>query len=67
MALSKYQKIGNVYNFVRNNTKFGYNEDDTLPASRIFPWLSRRHVPLRQCHHLDVVAGHLGQVVGELR
>ena len=35
MALSQDQKIGNIYNFVRDDIKFGYNEDDSLPASRV--------------------------------
>lgn len=35
MTLSQYQRIGNIYNFVRDDIQFGYNENDTLPASRV--------------------------------
>ena len=29
------ERIGAVYDFVRNDILFGYNEDDALPASRV--------------------------------
>ena len=35
MALGDYERIGRIYDFVRNDIAFGYNEDDTLPASRV--------------------------------
>lgn len=35
MALDEYRRIGSIYDFVRNEILFGYNEDDTLPASRV--------------------------------
>ena len=35
MALDEYHCIGSIYDFVRNEILFGYNEDDTLPASRV--------------------------------
>jgi Transglutaminase-like superfamily len=35
MTLSQYQRIGQIYDFVRDDIQFGYNEDDTLPASRV--------------------------------
>lgn len=35
LALDEYQRIGQIYDFVRNEIAFGYNEDDTLPASRV--------------------------------
>ncbi len=34
-ALDAYQRIGSIYDFVRNDIRFGYNLDDTLPASRV--------------------------------
>ena len=33
--LSPYDAIEAVYNFVRDDIKFGYNKDDTLPASQV--------------------------------
>lgn len=33
--LDEYLRIGAIYDFVRNEIKFGYNEDDTLTASRV--------------------------------
>ena len=35
MTLSQYQRIGHIYDFVRDDIQFGYNEDDTLPASKV--------------------------------
>ena len=35
LALGEYERIGRIYDFVRNDIAFGYNEDDTLPASRV--------------------------------
>ena len=35
LAMGEYERIGNIYDFVRNDIAFGYNEDDTLPASRV--------------------------------
>ncbi|MDP2032879.1 MAG: transglutaminase-like domain-containing protein [Polaromonas sp.] len=35
LALDEYHRIGSIYDFVRNEIRFGYNEDDTLPASRV--------------------------------
>ena len=35
LALGEYERIGHIYDFVRNDIAFGYNEDDTLPASRV--------------------------------
>lgn len=34
-ALPLHQRIGAVYDFVRNEVPFGYNEGDELPASRV--------------------------------
>ena len=34
-TLSSYERIGAVYDFVRNEIAFGYNEGDELPASRV--------------------------------
>ena len=34
-ALRPYDRIGAVYDFVRNEIAFGYNEGDELPASRV--------------------------------
>lgn len=34
-TLSPYDRIGAVYDFVRNESAFGYNEGDELPASRV--------------------------------
>ena len=34
-SLSPYHRIGAVYDFVRNEISFGYNEGDELPASRV--------------------------------
>lgn len=34
-ALAPYDRIGAVYDFVRNEIAFGYNEGDELPASRV--------------------------------
>ncbi len=34
-ALSEYERIGAVYDFVRDEIAFGYNESDDLPASRV--------------------------------
>lgn len=34
-TLSTYDRIGAVYDFVRNEIAFGYNEGDELPASRV--------------------------------
>lgn len=34
-ALPEYARIGAIYDFVRNDIRFGYNEGDTLPASRV--------------------------------
>lgn len=33
--LAPYERIGAVYDFVRNEIAFGYNEGDELPASRV--------------------------------
>jgi len=33
--LPQKERIGAVYDFVRNDVLFGYNEDDALPASRV--------------------------------
>ncbi len=35
MALDEHDRIGAIYDFVRNDIAFGYNEADTLPASRV--------------------------------
>ena len=35
LALGEYERIGRIYDFVRNDVAFGYNEDDTMPASRV--------------------------------
>lgn len=35
MALPEFERIGAIYDFVRNGIKFGYNESDNLPASRV--------------------------------
>lgn len=34
-SLSPYDRIGAVYDFVRNEIAFGYNQGDELPASRV--------------------------------
>ena len=34
-TLSPYDRIGAVYDFVRNEIAFGYNAGDELPASRV--------------------------------
>ncbi len=34
-SLPEYERIGAVYDFVRNEIAFGYNEADDLPASRV--------------------------------
>lgn len=34
-TLNTYEAIGQIYLFVRDEIKFGYNEDDRLPASRV--------------------------------
>jgi hypothetical protein len=34
-TLAPYDRIGAVYDFVRNEVAFGYNEGDELPASRV--------------------------------
>jgi len=34
-TLSQYDAIGAVYNFVRDETRFGYNKDDRLTASQV--------------------------------
>ena len=34
-TLSQYDVIGAVYNFVRDETRFGYNKDDRLTASQV--------------------------------
>lgn len=33
--LSQYDAIGEIYNFVRDDTRFGYNKDDRLSASQV--------------------------------
>lgn len=33
--LSDFDKIGAIYNFVRDEIAFGYNTDDSIPASRV--------------------------------
>ena len=33
--LAPFERIGAVYDFVRNEIAFGYNEGDELPASRV--------------------------------
>lgn len=33
--LSQYDAIGSIYNFVRDEIRFGYNADDRLPASQV--------------------------------
>jgi hypothetical protein len=33
--LSEYEKIGSIYNFVRDVIAFGYNESDEMPASAV--------------------------------
>ena len=35
LALGEYKRIGRIYDFVRNDIAFGYNKDDTLPASKV--------------------------------
>ena len=35
LAMGDYERIGRIYDFVRNDIAFGYNEDDTLPASKV--------------------------------
>jgi hypothetical protein len=34
-ALSEYQRIGAIYDFVQNEISFGYNESDEIPASAV--------------------------------
>jgi len=34
-ALEQYDAIGEIYNFVRDEIRFGYNADDCLPASQV--------------------------------
>jgi transglutaminase-like putative cysteine protease len=34
-ALPEFERIGAIYDFVRNEIKFGYNESDNLPASSV--------------------------------
>ncbi|WP_017223213.1 transglutaminase-like domain-containing protein [Moritella dasanensis] len=34
-SLSQYDAIGAIYNFVRDETRFGYNKDDRLTASQV--------------------------------
>ena len=34
-GMDEYTRIGSIYDFVRDEIRFGYNEDDTLPASRV--------------------------------
>ena len=34
-TLPEHERIGRIYDFVRNEIAFGYNERDTLPASRV--------------------------------
>ena len=34
-SLAEHERIGAVYNFVRDEIAFGYNESDDLPASRV--------------------------------
>ena len=35
LQLAEYERIGAVYNFVRDEIPFGYNTADDLPASRV--------------------------------
>lgn len=35
MRQDEHRRIGSIYDFVRNEIRFGYNEADTLPASRV--------------------------------
>ncbi len=35
LTLSPYERIGAVYDFVRNEIKFGYNVSDDIPASQV--------------------------------
>jgi hypothetical protein len=35
MLLPEFERIGAIYDFVRNEIKFGYNESDNLPASSV--------------------------------
>ena len=34
-ALPEFERIGAIYDFVRNEIKFGYNQSDSLPASQV--------------------------------
>ncbi|MGF1703529.1 transglutaminase family protein, partial [Photobacterium makurazakiensis] len=34
-TLSQYDAIGAIYNYVRDEIRFGYNKDDRLPASQV--------------------------------
>ena len=34
-VLPEFERIGAIYDFVRNEIKFGYNESDSLPASQV--------------------------------
>ncbi|MGF1681956.1 transglutaminase-like domain-containing protein [Photobacterium minamisatsumaniensis] len=34
-TLSQYDAIGAIYNYVRDEVRFGYNKDDRLPASQV--------------------------------
>lgn len=34
-ALPDFERIGAIYDFVRNEIKFGYNQSDSLPASQV--------------------------------
>jgi transglutaminase-like putative cysteine protease len=33
--LSPYDAVGAIYTFVRDDIRFGYNIDDTIPASQV--------------------------------
>ncbi|AOW12606.1 transglutaminase [Hydrogenophaga crassostreae] len=35
LSLSEHERTGRIYDFVRNEIAFGYNERDNLPASRV--------------------------------
>ena len=35
MQLSDYNKIFKIYNYVRDDIEFGYNEDDAITASKV--------------------------------
>lgn len=35
LTLPEFERVGTIYNYVRDEIAFGYNDEDAIPASRV--------------------------------